>query len=669
MTTFEARINLPADTAPPDIYDPSKGRIPPDNFVVSRYKDGSVASTYGDLSWNRTPYDPDGRTRYLHFSFWDKGGLTKQRDSLTRELRWLMFLLIYMRPGSPLSNNSLHGYMIALRHLGRLCEEKAICVQDALADPGIMIASIAGSKNLAIQLGSLLTLARSLGEDQVGFQVAGKPAIEEFRLIARQWMENAKQYPPIPTGIYSAILSTLSSELDDLENVIDSVLRLYADCRRNPLFGRGKDRQSAIRAKQSTNPENYLPELSSLLKEYGLADYFEAKSLSTNITGLSTLLRRAMMAAALQIQAFTGMRHNEVMALPYDCLESVQRDGKNHYIICGRITKLSKGLVKRTRWVTSSAGRRAALLAQRIAAAIYAASGQVPNTASPDARGRYLFVDPQFKKPRSDFGSTILHLNTFSELRARLQPEITEQDLLELEQIDPHRAWRSEDDFQIGRPWMLTSHQFRRSLALYAQRSGLVSLPSLKRQLQHITQEMSSYYARGSVFAKNFIGDDKTHFGYEWQETQPVSQYLSYAAHVLMTDDVLFGAHPHWVDHRLKGAEGIVMFNREATLKRFKQGQLAYRETLIGGCVKVGECEQTPLDLLEIKCLTSHCKNIVGSLPKLDRVIAAQRHRVEKLRQLDPTSPEYRNEVADLALFEATRENVLRRTSTTSEAA
>jgi hypothetical protein len=58
---------------------------------------------------------------------------------------------------------------------------------------------------------------------------------------------------------------------------------------------------------------------------------------------------------------------------------------------------------------------------------------------------------------------------------------------------------------------------------------------------------------------------------------------------------------------------------------------------------------------------------MVGSLRKLDRVIAVQRGRVERLRQLDPTTPEYRNEVVDLALFEATRENVMRKTLTQSE--
>lgn len=47
------------------------------------------------------------------------------------------------------------------------------------------------------------------------------------------------------------------------------------------------------------------------------------------------------------------------------------------------------------------------------------------------------------------------------------------------------------------------------------------------------------------------------------------------------------------------------------------------------------------------------------SLPKLERVIAAQIRRVEKLRQLDPNSPECRNEEADLDVLVATRDNVM----------
>lgn len=660
MTTFEARISLPPGAVAPDAYDPSRGRIPPDGFVVSRYKDGSPASCYGDLAWNRTPYDPDGRTRFLHFTYWEDGALTPQRDQLTREVRWVMFLLMYLRTGGPLSNSTIDGYLVALRRLAALCEVRGISLQKALADPGLMIGCGDDAAHLARNIGTVLTFLRSLGPEQVGFEVAGKSAVAALKALYKKWIDNSKQYPPIPTRIYSMILSVLSDEIDAMEQIADRLLRFYMDCRRDPLLGRDITRQRVVCKRRKLTNEPPRPTMAALLPEYGLHEFFAARDVAPTLQGLSSLLREVMLTASIQIQAFTGMRHNEVIALPFNCIETIERNGRPHYIIRGRVTKLTKGLVKQTQWVTGEAGRRAVLLAQRIAEAIYLASGVSPSRDPNESTSRFLFIAPQIMVPRPDLGSTNLHLNDFVDLRARLQPTITDSDLCELEQIDPHRAWRSEDAFQVGRPWTLTSHQLRRSLALYAQRSGLVSLPSLKRQLQHITQEMSAYYARGSAFAKNFIGDNKRHFGLEWQEAQPVSQYLSYAAHVLMTDNVLFGAHPNWIDHRLKGEDGIVLFDREATLKRFQKGQIAFRETPIGGCVNVGDCDLTPGSVLEIECLSNHCKNIVGSLPKLERVIAAQARRVEKLRHLDPFSPECRNEEADLAVLVTTRDNVLK---------
>jgi hypothetical protein len=198
-------------------------------------------------------------------------------------------------------------------------------------------------------------------------------------------------------------------------------------------------------------------------------------------------------------------------------------------------------------------------------------------------------------------------------------------------------------------------------LALYAQRSGLVTLPSLKRQLQHITQEMSLYYCRGSAFAASFIGDDsvdKPDFGKEWQATQPVSQFFSYVAHVLMTDETLFGGHPHWLKHRRSDDGGKVIFDRDATLMRFQKGELAYRETILGGCVKVDDCDKNPLDILHVGCLASHCKNLVGNKKKLERVVAAQARLVGNLSKIDPASTEYRFELSNLTTLKTVSANL-----------
>ena len=66
----------------------------------------------------------------------------------------------------------------------------------------------------------------------------------------------------------------------------------------------------------------------------------------------------------------------------------------------------------------------------------------------------------------------------------------------------------------------------------------------------------------------------------------------------MLTDEILFGAHPHWIKTRMQSnSEGIVLNDRTETLKRFKKDEIAYRETLIGGCTNNKECDSNPLDI------------------------------------------------------------------------
>lgn len=673
MTTFQEQIQLPVGTVVPDEYAPSKGGIPPNDFVVTQNKDGSALSLYGQLSWDRTPYDPDGRTATISFSFWREGELTPQRDQLACELRWLMFVLIYLRPGQGLSNNTLRNYLNILSVIARFCESRSIQIQEMLADPLLVIESLGGQMYLASSLAGLIVLLNQLGPDVIGFGVVNNKAIQELQKLKRAWINDSKQHPPIPTRIYSTILSALSHELDEFELVADRILKLFEECANDPLLGRHPTKQWATRKRLKLENETRRLEFPDLLRKYDLEDYWSASGYENSVRGLSSILTEVMTTASLQIQAFTGMRSNEVEALPYFCLVEVKRDEDCtiHYIVKGRITKHAHGKIKRVQWVTSESGRKAIWIAQRISKSVYKTRGEIPKNSLTRINSHHLFISPGFVKHGAINAPAGLGLGKIPTLRARLQPVILEEHLLELEEIDPHRAWRAEKAFQIGQPWTLTSHQLRRSLALYAQRSGLVSLPSLKRQLQHITQEMAMYYCRGSAFANDFIGGGhrEKHFGEEWQESQPISQFLSYAAHVLLKDETLFGVHSHWIEHRLRDSDGIVLFDRAVTLKRFQKGEIAYQETPLGGCVRVGECDKNPLDLIHVECITTHCKNLVGSKSKLERVIAAQNNRVEKLKQINPKSPEYRHENADLTVLKKTLENVLNDVSSPKESA
>jgi hypothetical protein len=234
-----------------------------------------------------------------------------------------------------------------------------------------------------------------------------------------------------------------------------------------------------------------------------------------------------------------------------------------------------------------------------------------------------------------------------------LFPTITNEDLIELESIDPHRAWRSEMEFQLGTPWPFATHQLRRSLVLYAQRSGLVSLPSLKRQLQHITVEMSQWYVKGAAFAINFVDDDpdsyKMHVAHDWRVAKPESEALAFLRDVVFSEEELFGGAGSFEQGKKDRGEFV---DREVTIARFRRGEVAYRETPLGGCTKIGQCDQVGLKIVDTACLRG-CQNMVGKMSRLDSVIKRQESLVSAL---SPDTVEFRMENSDLQALRSARE-------------
>lgn len=661
---FDPKIALPVGAVAPDSYDHSFGLVPHDNFIVSRHRDGSIASTFGDLSWDRSAYDPEEKPSSLHFTYWLSGEMTPVRDELSREARQLLFILIWKRKGSPLSNGTLTNYLSVINAAAQYAEDTKYNIRDIFSDENLLLKFIDTrcSAWATETLGSLLSLLAKMETNQIGFNLVGGATLQEIRNRGRRYRETLKQHPPIPTRIYSDILSKFAKELSDWDGVATEILSLASDCGEDILLGRGIPRQKEISKKLGIKLKlrHTFEESASL----SCLDYLRDKGHLLTVKGLSSAIAEIQAVAKLTIQAFTGMRDDEAMSLPYQCLESTRSKGKPHYIVLGRTTKLNGGKIKRTRWVTNQEGSRAIRLAQQIADTIYAALNI--DVKKSKTNGRPLFVSISYLRLSGrrlplngdNFRAGVLTLAHLARLRKRIEPIIEDIDLRELEQINPHRAWKSEKKFRTGHAWHFTTHQLRRSLALYAQRSGLVSLPSLRRQLQHPTDEMSRYYSKGSTFAKNFIGQDKNHFGVEWQETQSESEALSYELNVLLSDDVLFGGHANWVKHRFKGSNGIIQMDRDATLRRFKKGEMAYRETPLGGCTNVGECDQPAIKWLGVECLSTGCRNMVCNLGKLERVINSQKRMVSAL---DPSSIEFRNEKHELDVLITAQEKILQK--------
>ncbi|BBU32492.1 integrase (plasmid) [Burkholderia sp. THE68] len=637
------------------------------DFPVSVYADGRVASRYGDLVWDWTPYGESGKTSRLSFRFWPQNKASTQfQEQLLDEMRWVMYLIAKKREAPTLRYQTLQHYIKTLRAVAAHCDTAGKTILDVFTTREALLNLVNGVKAIhARYLSGILGTLSALHPTYVGYVVLGEQTKASLRRIARSYSDSLRQHPPLPTRIYSHIIATLSEKLTAFEQVADQYLAFTESCVSNPMLGRCKTQQRTKANRAGLSLDDYEADFASALEKYGLSAYFAEQRLFFGVKGLSSGLTMIQAVCRLTIHVFSGMRHNEVGELPYSCIDISTQAGKVHHFLEGKTTKLSGGNPKRARWVTNTEGVRAVRLAQRLAKLTWSIAQSRASNALPPVEETLLFPSIAYlgltgaQPPQGESGRLYpskFDLNEVATLRDSLQPIIIEQDLRELEKIDPHRAWRSEAKFQLGAPWTLTTHQLRRSLALYAQRSGLVSLPSLRRQLQHLTEEMSRYYARGSAFADNLIGENKKHFGHEWRKTQHVSAALSYILNVLTTDEALFGAQGSWVENRLRGPGGSVLVDREITIKRFQKGELAYRETLLGGCTSTESCEIEPVKWLNIDCVKG-CKHLLGRLSRLDRVIAAQ---TQMLECLDKDTPEYRNESADLQILLRIRERIER---------
>jgi hypothetical protein len=291
---------------------------------------------------------------------------------------------------------------------------------------------------------------------------------------------------------------------------------------------------------------------------------------------------------------------------------------------------------------------------------IYETLGLTPSKAEADKDNFRLFISTDYLPWMSRFGLDVTGNTPIgimngtqiqdygnASLASRLLPLIEEADINELDDIDPFRNWAEETEFQVGKKWPLKTHQLRRSLALYARSSGIVRNSSLRRQLQHISNDMSNYYSNGSAFANSLFNQDpkafNNHIVKEWQDTKGEAEILSFIWDVLRSDEPLHGGAGHFYFSQITSGAPLTRKDMETAVKA---GTFAYKLSPIGGCTKPGPCEiNTGLSLVSLVCATKGCQHLVGKHSKLVQAINI---RKAHLKHIDADCIEYRAEEEEI---------------------
>jgi len=602
------------------------------DLVVSRTLSGDVASRFADDTWDMSHMATDGAsTLTLRFYKADEPAASEAALLIRQQQKALMWL--HMEAGKIRAGVTLRATNLALTQWCTWAEDKGVDLFTLLSDPQAVAEHCQELNVLYVRLTS--SAIQTLWRHRKDLGARMDMRLQELRkAVARESSsrEDSRQTPLIPSRVYLAILVALDREMDRIEAELDTLLAAYATERtvsRETPQGLTKGQRSTHRAKQLQGVDSVAQDMMAL--------GYNPKTSGPLYQFIAGRINQHQMTLMLTVVAYTGMRRSEVLILPIeDCLKDFEFLGSTHYEVQGSTHKLNQGVKREAGWVTSHQGVRAIRLAQRIGRVMLqhhefpAGEGQQP----------LLFASTDSPYKAKDGRSLA---DAITEARTRLCPEINDQDMVELDRLEMERGW-AKDGIEVGKRWPLAMHQLRRSLAVYAHRSGMVSLPALKAQLQHITQEMSAYYARNFSAATNLVFDAK-HIAHEWEGAKAESSYFAYALGLLFADDELLGQGV------ARMSDVVDRRTREETLSLFAQGKVAYRETVLGGCISTEACKNDPLEPIPYDCLESNCVNMVVLGKRLETVIKSQQSAVAMLEQTEPGSVEHRLEARSLEVL------------------
>lgn len=639
----------------PDEYNLQNNQlIVPNTFVLSRMKSGDILSVYSDNVWDFYPYLPNCHCR-LNFKSWLENA--SEDDFLfcqiRAEMKKINFALLYVKTGKSIIK-SIKQRHSALRQFARLAYKSGCTLQQLFGDSAYLskvsdaYAGVSYSTTLCIKafLIDCFTLQQQYPLLIPAFSTY-QPIEHLGKLAAQLRLRSGKVGPQtklIPSRLYIALINSLADKLNEFNENASALLEWFQRIQQDKAFARmPREFKHYKNAVSFVNARDLL----------GLTVLFENNQIykHANLTRYLTLIQGM---AKLWIHLFTGMRDNEVNQLSYDCYQTIQSNEHLVHVIMGYTSKLHGGGNKTTYWITfediqfgvsaaKSIGGIYALLNPHYDMSNPAEYPLFPTLYSQKHRNK----NNQNIKNETDFisnfsGAPTRSESNFNQYLSRISTSfgdelrIIESDLAELEEFDGFRNWRAEKDCQIDEYWNICTHQFRRSLAVYSARSGIIGLGALSVQYKHLTEAMTLYYRDNAVFAPNILASDsQKEFIQELEYQRLVYSYAQFENDVINSSSRLLGGAGTYLQLQKDREQLLKVFpNRNETIKRMKKGEIAYKPSLFGACTNPDSCEKISFTAITSCLSCAHAVFDAFSAEKMQKAV----QRLERARDTQAPS-------------------------------
>jgi len=604
------------------------------NFIISKTIDNKIISIYGDDIWDLSPYISNpSQLALINFN---KRINKKNIESIKKLLLLLMFFGEGRNSSQYSVSSILHYFEEAFCSLSKYSIKYNLSIKIILSTNTYLLNFINSSVKNRIQVIVINSLVSFLHKQQnhitkISFS-KDKKVFDKLKDLYNLY-DNIQQTALIPSSILFESIQQRWQQIDLIEINIINIVNLLEEYFTNDQYS------SIIKTtkKRYTTWDNE-KEWNLFIYRHNLTNLFELHKVNNRLSFIRFIVNIQGTIKHL-ILAYTGMRIGEVLNLQTNCL--IKKESGNG--ICRLISTTSKlaGRKQETTWVTTKK-------IEKTIAILRSLNQVIANYYQVDINKMPLFISSEILRNKYNFIDKLLVARPRFTYKNELTLDydkcrITLEDKNEIENIEFNKNCI---DINIGEVWRFRSHQYRRSLAVYSIQSGLVSLGALQIQLKHQFREMTLYYSNGASYAKKLFNIPKDHIAQDINKIKSDIDALVYIKDTIFSEDNLFGGHGLYVKRNMNTQKiSLKLFlenNRDIITKLFKNGDIAYTSTSLGGCVSTEPCDAL-LSRSFIAC--GNCIKSVIKESKLNNLIEKQK---EFIKLLDNNSIEYRTELSDL---------------------
>lgn len=671
----ESRSGLSEYNAPDALTVKELGGMIQDEFILCRNRYNVPTAIYKFDKWDLTPYILSSKS--CETIYFDDLKYTDEKikdQKLVDEVKRIAVLLMYVintGMAGGLAVSTLVRYVNTVKKAAHFCIEARkdrmvgrLTLQELLSNKGYLaFYTKTLDKRQRQRLHALLKKLNILGELRLGYEVINYEGLHED--IPHN------QHPVIPTRIYLELVNSLTDRVEFFKKKtikLEEFIKRFSD----PYYGLSIERQKDLMFADAIEPKDrvFRPTLTEAINNGGVKNlFFHPDFICKDRRQLAAVLGVIQYEMKHVIHMYTGMRNDEVNRLNYNCVLDKSTYGKipeeNNDIpspssivkIISTTTKFT-GFKKEESWLAHTVVLEAIAVLRRIVRGIASISGLNVNNCC-----LFISARPIFSKNKESTGRKVFSApkNNRRYFLKKAEFIIDKNDYDVLVASDPERNFLASSEFDCGKQWPLTTHQFRRSLAFYAVNSGFVSLATLRKQFKHLSQEMIKYYSRNNENVMTIFGhyDVKAkkyvlplnHIAYELQIGMSLATAESLLKDLLDEGSSLHGKSGGYFEkqrERLSNDDVLVEEFIEGTAKKVHDGEVSYRKTLLGGCTNIDICSCSILGEFA-DCLTSQCAVIKSE--NIDNLI--QSTEIE-LKSYDKYSVEYlstKSELEDLIRY------------------